>query len=269
QTRFRIQILNSWQRAIKPGMRELEIGCGQGPCTAILAEAVGPDGHVDALDIAPLDYGEPITLADSWRFLRRSKIGGRITFRRRDPIEFLNEREWKEKTWDVAVMCLSMWYLRSHTVLEDILHSLKGRVSRICTAEYNLSAQNPAALPHVMAAMVRGFKESRDETSDENIRMPMSRCLIERIARTAGWEIRSVEAITPDEEVQDGMWEVRMVLADARERLSKMRKHEPLTKEEAVWLSAEEALELLVAQVVGPENDGDDEALRTMDVWAA
>ena len=61
------------------------------------------------------------------------------------------------------------------------------------------------------------------------------------------------------------MWEVRMMLADAKERLSKARKHEALTKEEMVWLSAEEALERLVSNIVD-ENGGDDHALRTMNV---
>jgi predicted RNase H-like nuclease/protein-L-isoaspartate O-methyltransferase len=37
---------------IHPGMRVLEPGCGTGRLTAILAEAVGPSGHVLALDIS-------------------------------------------------------------------------------------------------------------------------------------------------------------------------------------------------------------------------
>jgi len=35
----------------------MEIGCGQGDCTAVLATVVGETGHVTALDPAPPDYG--------------------------------------------------------------------------------------------------------------------------------------------------------------------------------------------------------------------
>jgi ubiquinone/menaquinone biosynthesis C-methylase UbiE len=36
-----------------PGERFLELGCGRGALTVPLAQAVGPDGRVDAFDIAP------------------------------------------------------------------------------------------------------------------------------------------------------------------------------------------------------------------------
>jgi predicted methyltransferase len=54
-TQLRITFVEQWK--IKPGSRVLEIGCGQGDCTAVLATAVGENGHVTALDPAPPDYG--------------------------------------------------------------------------------------------------------------------------------------------------------------------------------------------------------------------
>lgn len=39
------------QAGIQPGMRVLEVGCGLGVMSAWLADAVGPSGHVDAIDI--------------------------------------------------------------------------------------------------------------------------------------------------------------------------------------------------------------------------
>jgi len=39
--------------AIKPGDRILEIGCGSGWLTALLAEITGPSGYVYAIDIIP------------------------------------------------------------------------------------------------------------------------------------------------------------------------------------------------------------------------
>lgn len=55
QTQHRIALVSKWE--IPVGARVLEIGCGQGDCTIVLAAAVGPTGHVTAVDPAPLTYG--------------------------------------------------------------------------------------------------------------------------------------------------------------------------------------------------------------------
>lgn len=44
QAEHRITLINRW--GIGPGHRVLEIGCGQGNTTAVLAEAVGETGSV-------------------------------------------------------------------------------------------------------------------------------------------------------------------------------------------------------------------------------
>lgn len=59
QTKHRIQLLSHFP--IHPGSRVLEIGCGQGDCTAVLAELVGDSGHVTAIDPADLTYGMAAT----------------------------------------------------------------------------------------------------------------------------------------------------------------------------------------------------------------
>jgi len=40
-----------------PGSKVLELGCGQGDCTTVLATTVGGEGSVVAVDPAELDYG--------------------------------------------------------------------------------------------------------------------------------------------------------------------------------------------------------------------
>jgi ubiquinone/menaquinone biosynthesis C-methylase UbiE len=55
QTAHRRTLVSFWD--IKPGSRVLELGCGQGDCTVVLAEAVGEKGHVDAVDPGVADYG--------------------------------------------------------------------------------------------------------------------------------------------------------------------------------------------------------------------
>lgn len=57
QTEHRIALLSQWD--VKWfGTKVLELGCGQGDCTAVLAEAIGPQGHITAVDPAPLTYGK-------------------------------------------------------------------------------------------------------------------------------------------------------------------------------------------------------------------
>lgn len=54
-TEHRTFIVEKWD--IKPGSKILEIGCGQGDCTVVLATAVGESGHVVAIDPGDPDYG--------------------------------------------------------------------------------------------------------------------------------------------------------------------------------------------------------------------
>ena len=55
QTIHRLALLQHWN--IIPGSKVLELGCGQGDCTTVLASAVGKEGSVVAVDPAELDYG--------------------------------------------------------------------------------------------------------------------------------------------------------------------------------------------------------------------
>lgn len=55
QAQYRLDLVAKWP--ITSGARVLELGCGQGDTTLALAEAVGENGHVDAVDPGALDYG--------------------------------------------------------------------------------------------------------------------------------------------------------------------------------------------------------------------
>jgi len=58
QTQHRLALLQQWN--ISAGSKVLELGCGQGDCTTVLASAVGEHGSVVAIDPAELDYGASI-----------------------------------------------------------------------------------------------------------------------------------------------------------------------------------------------------------------
>lgn len=135
QTAHRQNILNGWN--IVPGSNIIEVGCGQGDCTTVLA-SVASSGHIDAIDPAPLDYGSPETLGEAQARILASDIGSRISFDQSGPIEFL--KSVTEGAYDVAVFVHSSWYFSSPDELKKTFAMLRGKAKRLCVAEYALSA---------------------------------------------------------------------------------------------------------------------------------
>ncbi|THH28898.1 hypothetical protein EUX98_g5285 [Antrodiella citrinella] len=207
QIEHRLFLIDKWQ--IKPGEKVLEIGCGQGDCTITLAAALGENGHVTAVDPAPLDYGAPYTLGQSQDHLKASTLGSRITFVKADPTEFI--RETKED-FTTAVLTHCIWYFASPSVLAEMLQALSTRVQRICIAEYNLTASDPRGVPHLISALTQATIESRDPTSTANIRTVLSPDAINELAIKAGLTLESRLAFTPNEGMLDGGWEVDAAL---------------------------------------------------------
>jgi hypothetical protein len=64
QTIHRLVLLQHWN--IPTGSNILELGCGQGDCTTVLAHAVGERGRVVAVDPAELDYGVSLNYFALW-----------------------------------------------------------------------------------------------------------------------------------------------------------------------------------------------------------
>ncbi|OCK85005.1 S-adenosyl-L-methionine-dependent methyltransferase [Lepidopterella palustris CBS 459.81] len=261
QTRHRTNLINTWQ--IPPGSKVLEIGCGQGDTTAVLAMAVGPQGHVDALDPAPLSYGSPCTLGEAQANLSNSDIGDRITWHQVSPVDFLkdvrDDEEGKE-AYDIAVLAHCIWYFPSQNVLKGILAALRGKAKRICIAEYALSASHPAAMPHVLTALARATLEAHKTKSQANIQTVLSPTGISRIAEEAGWKLVSETMITPDEDLDDGRWETGNV---TNEKF--LRKIDKAAAEERVRVLIQAMRDAVIAAVKGLG----DERVRTMDVWIA
>jgi hypothetical protein len=258
QTRHRICLVNEW--GIGPGDRVIEIGCGQGDCTAVLASAVGPDGHVDAIDPASLDYGSPWTLGQAQAHLSQSDLGARISWHQVSPLEVLESVD-ESKAYDFAVLAHCTWYFPSQHVLLDILCALRDKARRVCIAEYALSASDPAAVPHVLAALTTATLEVHNSTSTANIQTVQSPAAIAAIAEEAGWRLISAAQFLPEEGLLDGSWEVSAVKREA-------------FLEEIDQSTSEERVRVLVRSmrdsVIGSLSELDDAAkVRTMDVWVA
>ena len=255
QTIHRINLINFFE--IQPGSRILELGCGQGNCTEILAPAVGPNGHVDAVDPAPLDYGSPETLGQAQERLKKSKIGDQITFIQAEPVEFLGEAEGE--AYDAVVLCHCLWYFDSKEAVYRTLEKAKGKAKRLLIAEWALTSSFPNAQPHILAALTRGACEAHIPDSDANIRSPFSSPAIKELAKEAGWKMVKEDIVKPGEGLEDAEWEIDMIdgefLKRAKERIS---------NEKVVTLLScmQEALQGSVREV-----EGRGEKVRCMDVW--
>ena len=207
QALHRIHLANQWR--IPRGSRILEIGCGQGTCTAVLAEVAGPEGHVDAVDPGAPDYGAPYTLAQAQKHLVGGPIGERITWHNDDPVHFLNST--KGKSWDFAVLAHCIWYFDTQDTLNSLLTTLKGRVKNVLVAEYALKASDPAAQPHVLAAVTRATLEAHNRMTQQNIRCLLSPAAIKGSATQTSWTLEAESEVVPDESLLDGYWEVSAV----------------------------------------------------------
>jgi 2-polyprenyl-3-methyl-5-hydroxy-6-metoxy-1,4-benzoquinol methylase len=256
QNSHRTNLINTW--SIARNSKIIEIGCGQGDCTDVLARAVGPDGHIDAIDPAPLDYGSPETLGEAQARLSQSHIGPRITWHQATPVEFLASVE--EEAYDIAVLCHSIWYFASPAIVSDTLCALKGKAKKLCVAEYALSATEAAAMPHVLAALTRATLEAHKDVSEENIRTALAPDAICCIAKEAGWKLMGEKRIVPEKGLEDGKWETKTVVdKDFLEEVEENIKEE---KVRVVLRSMRGAVREAVEALGGKD-------IRTMDVWVA
>jgi ubiquinone/menaquinone biosynthesis C-methylase UbiE len=255
QNSHRTNLINMW--SIPRKSQIIEIGCGQGDCTEVLALAIGPEGHIDAIDPAPLDYGSPETLGEAQARLSQSAFGSQISWHQATPVEFLASA--KEGAYGVAVLCHSIWYFSSPGVVLNTLRALKGKAEKLCIAEYSLCASEVRAIPHVLAALARGSLEAHKVVSEENIRTALAPDAIRRIAEEAGWKLVMEKTIVPEEGLEDGRWETNTVVDEGFLKEVENVKEE---KVKVVLRSMREAVKGAVRSLGG-------KTVRTMDVWVA
>jgi SAM-dependent methyltransferase len=213
QTRFRAGLVGGWD--IRPGDRVLEIGCGQGDMTAVLADAVGEPGRVLAVDVAEPSYGAPVTLGDSARFLLGTPLGARIEFR--FGVDVLAET-FPADSFDHVVLSQCAWYFASLDQLRATLRHVGLLARRLCFAEWDLAPTSHAQLAHLLAVQIQGQLEAGGARGDGNVRTPFSRETLLRILAETGWhaaEPRAVDAAG----MHDAAWEIAACRDVVRARL--------------------------------------------------
>ncbi|TIA14671.1 ankyrin [Aureobasidium pullulans] len=198
QTLHRLEILKNWN--ISAGSRVLELGCGQGDCTTVLAHAVGEDGKVVAVDPASLDYGSPYTLGQAQNHISNGPLGDRIIWAQQSPLEYLSANHTK---FDAAILAHSLWYFPSPLLILDTFRALKQHSKRLLLAEWSLVASHSSAEPHVLAALAQAALECRKPESTSNVRTVLSPKRLTELAVAAGWQLDSESYV----QAGDGMFE--------------------------------------------------------------
>ncbi|MFH9979292.1 class I SAM-dependent methyltransferase [Streptomyces sp. NPDC017179] len=218
QTRHRAALVAGWR--IPPGSTVLELGCGQGDMTAVLAEAVGPGGRVVAVDVAEPSYGAPVTLGESAARLTAGPLGPRIDFR--FGTDVLDPAVgFPEGAFDHVVLAHCSWYFASLGQLRDTLGRVRPWARRLWFTEWDMTPATDGQLAHLLAVLIQGQIEAAGSRGQGNVRTPFSREALLRLLPEAGWTADGGGPVDTGE-LQDGDWEVAacLELAGSQERLA-------------------------------------------------
>lgn len=204
QTTHRINLVKAFD--IQEGTTVIEIGCGQGDTTAVLAAIVGGSGFVYAIDSAEPQYGGPITLGQARDYLLASKLGKRMQIDYETPITAIGDHQ----CYDVAVLSHCLLYFSSLEQIKETLIKARKVAKRICIAEWDLRTTLPEQQAHQLAVQVQALYAAFHAT-DANIRHLLSNVDIERLLKETGWTVYS-STVVDASYLDDGQWEIDYAL---------------------------------------------------------
>jgi len=263
QTEERLTLLSHWSAAVQKGGELLELGCGQGDMTVVLAAAVGAEGKVTAVDPAPLTYGSPWTLGQAQSHISSGSLGSRITWVESSPLDYLFTLPLPpagQYTFSSAILAHCLWYFSSPSLIQETFAALRKHAKTLCLAEWSLVASRPEAQAHVLAALAQAALECRKPESSSNVRTVLSPARLKALAEAAGWKEASSGSLQPGQGMLDGKWEVGAALGKGFERqVLEVVKDE---RERGVVLALRDA----VGAAVGGLEEGL-KGVRSMDVW--
>lgn len=215
QSEHRIKLAEFWD--IQAGDKVLEIGCGQGDTTAVLAYLVGEGGMVNGIDIASPDYGSPITLGDSVAYLQQSRLGQQINIQFETDV-LSPEVDFPDHHFDKVVLSHCSWYFRSFEELTRILEKVRRWGKKLCFAEWDSRITTMEQYPHFLAILIQSQYECFKENSLSNIRTLFTPEDIQELAAVSGWHILKEDSIDSTG-LQDGRWEIDITLSEYLDEL--------------------------------------------------
>jgi SAM-dependent methyltransferase len=211
QTRFRLQLVRGWN--IPEGSKVLEVGCGQGDMTAVLAHAVGSSGRVTAVDAADPDYGGPVTVGKSAEHLSQTALGPRIEFHFGYDLDD-EENDFPLDSFDYVVFAHCSWYFGSLDQFRRSLARVRPWAGRLCYSEWDLEPRSLDQVAHMLAVLIQGQVEAHRTDGDANVRTPFARSRLKDLLRETGWTLDSDESIDTGQ-LQDARWEIDSCLANS------------------------------------------------------
>lgn len=216
QTSHRVKLVQEWQ--ISQSSSVLEIGCGQGDTSVVVADAVGPNGKLTCVDIAEEDYGSPLTVGESMKHLKNGEYGERIEYHfNTDATKPGNPAT--AKNYDAAILSHCSFYFNSPSELVEMLKSLRRLSKKLYFAEHlAYIPESPAQMPHFLALSIHAQIQARVGSQQANIRTLFTPDMIKQACQEAGWNITK-EFTVETPELQDAGWEVSDLLSTKDETI--------------------------------------------------
>lgn len=207
QLRHRAAIVDSW--GVSEGDSVLEVGCGQGDATVVLASAVGDGGRVLAVDNAAVDYGHPLNLGDAHELIGSTPLGKRIDFR--TATDLLSPGlDFGEQSFDLVAFCHCSWYMSSAAELGCLFARVRPWAKRLGYSEWDLRPRHKSQIPHMEAALLQArIRSLWPESPSFNVRCLILPAQARSLAEQAGWAITHEEVTETSEDLADGrVWEI-------------------------------------------------------------
>jgi len=208
QNKHRQSLIDYWN--IAPSSRILEIGCGQGDTTALLAKTVGENGFIHAIDPAPGSYGAPVTLGEARLKLLNSDIGKNIRIDLNTDI-FSPALSDKENSFDYVVLSHCSWYFKSTDLLYKSLQKARQFAKSLCFAEWDIRITSSNQLNHYQAVLIQAQCSSFQKSFNSNIQTLFTLYDVLDLAKKAGWNVTE-DTVIDSSYLQDGEWEIKSVL---------------------------------------------------------
>jgi len=220
QLRHRAELVQFWD--VADGDHVLEVGCGQGEMSVVLADAVGPYGKVLAVDNAPANYGSPISIGDAHKKIKSSAIGERIDFR--ISTDLLNPSEtFHDECFDFAVFCHSSWYISLSQELQKLFSRIRPWARCLAYAEWDLRPGHVNQTAHMAAVLLQLYVQSIWSQQDSSGLAGNIRSLIlpeeaRLYAENADWQLTKEKTIDTSMQLGYGTsWELNKALKMAKE----------------------------------------------------